>query len=166
MEKLVTVRRGAIEGETIYFALEICCNCYMPFLMPKSFQKEALDNPNIWFYCPAGHGQHYNGPTEAQKLKKLLEQKQKEFDEQIQQSTNRFLDEVNERKRIERKLKRVHNGVCPCCNRSFSNLEQHMKNKHPDVEAPSNVSKPGNLVHAKINKKVKKEIAPIKWEKP
>lgn len=29
--------------------------------------------------------------------------------------------------------KRVHNGVCPCCNRTFANLARHMKTKHPDV---------------------------------
>lgn len=33
--------------------------------------------------------------------------------------------------KARRKLKRVQNGVCPCCNRSFWNLERHMKSKHP-----------------------------------
>lgn len=27
---------------------------------------------------------------------------------------------------------RVKNGVCPCCNRSFSDLRRHMESKHPD----------------------------------
>lgn len=31
------------------------------------------------------------------------------------------------------KLKRrVSNGVCPCCNRSFADLHRHMTEKHPD----------------------------------
>ena len=27
---------------------------------------------------------------------------------------------------------RVKNGVCPCCNRSFTSLWQHIKNEHPE----------------------------------
>lgn len=29
---------------------------------------------------------------------------------------------------------RVANGVCPCCNRHFENLERHMKGQHPDFQ--------------------------------
>lgn len=134
MDKLVTIRREAIEGETIYFALEICCNCRMPFLMPKSFQKEALEDPSICFHCPQGHSQHYTGPSEAQRLKKQLEIERLEHEKQMQANTNRLLDEINTRKKAERQLKRVHNGVCPCCNRSFVNLQRHMKTKHPEVK--------------------------------
>jgi hypothetical protein len=43
-------------------------------------------------------------------------------------------------KRIE---KRIHAGVCPCCNRTFQNLARHMNTKHPD-EA-SNVLRIGAL---------------------
>lgn len=32
---------------------------------------------------------------------------------------------------LAKERKRVGNGVCPCCNRSFSNLQRHMKTKHP-----------------------------------
>ncbi|MFB3077027.1 MAG: hypothetical protein ACE1Y4_03380 [Lysobacterales bacterium] len=27
---------------------------------------------------------------------------------------------------------RVARGVCPCCNRSFTNLHRHMESKHPN----------------------------------
>jgi hypothetical protein len=27
---------------------------------------------------------------------------------------------------------RIGNGVCPCCNRSFTNLRRHMTTKHPE----------------------------------
>lgn len=33
---------------------------------------------------------------------------------------------------LTKERKRVGNGVCPCCNRSFSNLQRHMVSKHPD----------------------------------
>lgn len=28
--------------------------------------------------------------------------------------------------------KRVSKGVCPCCNRSFENLKNHMESQHPE----------------------------------
>lgn len=33
---------------------------------------------------------------------------------------------------ITKERKRVSNGVCPCCNRQFTNLLRHMKCKHPN----------------------------------
>lgn len=34
-----------------------------------------------------------------------------------------------------RKVKdRVKNGVCPCCNRTFVNLQRHMHTKHPSYD--------------------------------
>jgi len=31
--------------------------------------------------------------------------------------------------------KRVANGVCPCCTRSFANLRRHMETTHPEYKA-------------------------------
>ena len=33
---------------------------------------------------------------------------------------------------LAKERKRVGNGICPCCNRSFSNLQRHMHTQHPD----------------------------------
>ena len=32
----------------------------------------------------------------------------------------------------KRMRERVMNGVCPCCNRTFQNLREHMKSEHAD----------------------------------
>lgn len=40
------------------------------------------------------------------------------------------------RKALEIK-KRVGNGVCPCCNRTFENLSRHMSCKHPEYKTES-----------------------------
>lgn len=41
------------------------------------------------------------------------------------------------RKKAERAPKqaqtRIGAGICPCCNRTFSQLARHMQSKHPDV---------------------------------
>lgn len=34
--------------------------------------------------------------------------------------------------KIAQMKKRTANGVCPCCTRSFTNLQRHMKSQHPD----------------------------------
>jgi len=39
------------------------------------------------------------------------------------------------RGRVTKIKRRVQHGVCPCCNRTFSNLASHMKTKHPEFEA-------------------------------
>lgn len=127
------VVRGNTTIETIDFTLETCCNCGVPFFMPTDFYKQKLNNPNESFYCPNGHGQHYTGKTEAQKLREKLERLEKEKQEQEELLQNRWLDELNEKKKLEKQLKRLHKGVCPCCNRSFINLQQHMKKQHPEA---------------------------------
>jgi hypothetical protein len=40
---------------------------------------------------------------------------------------------------VTRIKNRVKNGVCICCNRSFSDLHQHMLTKHPDFSTPEKV---------------------------
>jgi chemotaxis response regulator CheB len=36
------------------------------------------------------------------------------------------------RAQLTKTKKRVANGVCPCCNRTFKQLARHMKAKHPE----------------------------------
>lgn len=87
-----------------------------------------------WFYCPNGHQQHYS-KSEAQKLREQLETR----DRELRKSKCETLNERNaklaveaEKAKVERKLARVKRGVCPCCNRSFNNLQRHMATKHAD----------------------------------
>jgi DNA-binding transcriptional regulator YiaG len=110
---------------------EICCKCGMLYAMTTDFQRRRRDDRE-WFYCPAGHQQHYTGKTEAQKLKQELERKEEMLvaaDARASKS-ERILTRVS---RAHNKMRtRVMNGVCPCCNRSFGNLREHMKTQHPE----------------------------------
>lgn len=98
-------------------ALE-CYACACLFAVTSDFKKNRVGDHNT-FYCPNGHPQSYIGETEAERLKKQL----------AQETSRRALAEDNASK-FERKLKRVQNGVCPECNRSFENLQRHIKTKH------------------------------------
>lgn len=136
MSRLITVSRAAQVGETLFFTMEMCVNCGMPFLMLDTFRKERMEDHQS-FYCPAGHSQFYSGKTEAQKLREQLEQEQKSHAKELDSVQNMLLDEINTRKKAEKQLKRLHRGVCPCCNRSFENLQRHMKHKHPEAIIPA-----------------------------
>lgn len=116
----------------IEFVTETCCNCGMPFAMTADFRKRKLDNKGSSFYCPAGHGQHYTGKTEEQKLREELDHKRR----QLEAESGRAAALAHQRDEIARAHKRmrdrVRNGVCPCCNRTFQNLLRHMQSEHPD----------------------------------
>ncbi len=118
-----------IEG--IEFVIEYCCNCHIPFAMSRSFKDARLKDRKS-FHCPAGHGQYYTGKSEEQKLREELERKQGLLDAE----RGKAILLKNERDEITKAHKRmrtrVMNGVCPCCNRTFQNLMQHMKTEHAD----------------------------------
>lgn len=115
----------------IEFVTEECCSCGIPFAMTKDFQRRRLNDHKL-FYCPSGHSQHYTGKSEAQKLREQLEKTQRNLEaesgraallEQHRNQVSRSYGKMRER---------VKNGVCPCCNRTFQNLLQHMRTEHPD----------------------------------
>lgn len=135
---------------------ETCCNCGMLFAMTQEFQDEkraARGTGDQLFYCPRGHGQHYTGKTEADKLREQLaeERRQRQRAEQNLAMHADDAREARERAEHERRrangykghaariTKRAKAGVCPCCNRHFTALERHMATKHPQFtpDAPN-----------------------------
>ena len=126
------LRQGVQFIKTITLETEICCNCGIPFGIPSDFRSQLLNDPEHWFYCPNGHKQHYSESREARL--------RREAEKQLQQKDNQLSQEQARREKAEldllkatRKLKRVSKGVCPCCNRTFEDLQRHMKSKHPEI---------------------------------
>lgn len=117
-----------------WFEVEHCCSCRMAFAMTTDFQRARLADRKS-FFCPQGHPQSYTGPTEAQKLKTELERTR----QQAEASNARAAAAEADRSRISKAhttmRKRIVNGVCPCCNRTFQNLMSHMRTEHPDFAA-------------------------------
>lgn len=109
----------------VEFVQVSCYKCSMPFWVPQYFDRERLEKQDTW-YCPAGHGQVYAGETEAARLRRMLESANRQNTELLQ----KHMDAEAEKRKLERKLKRVHRGVCPQCNRTFQNLARHMECKH------------------------------------
>lgn len=83
------------------------------------------------FFCPNGHPQVY-GENEADVLRRQLqrqEQRNAMLEDEKRAADNRAKAAQRKLKKIE---KRVHNGVCTHCNRTFVNLQRHMASKHAD----------------------------------
>lgn len=117
---------------------ETCFSCGVLFAMTEDMRNRRLEDKKN-FYCPNGHSQHYLGKTEAEKLAEKLAATEKQL-EYARTARKSWQDqaEAAERRRVAQlgantKLrKRVANGVCPCCKRSFADLHRHMTGQHPD----------------------------------
>ena len=116
-----------------------CAHCGILFAMPSSLLKQHSAE-GTRFYCPSGHSLCYR-KTEADLLREKLIRTQQRLDQQ----EAAYHDLRNQKKHVENSLrttrgamtkikKRVQNGICPCCNRTFADLYQHMRNKHPNFE--------------------------------
>lgn len=107
------------------------CWCGTPFMLPVRLL-EAAQNAGHTIYCPHGHTVVWK-ETEADKLRRerdRLKQDGARLEEERSLATAR----AEKAEAATRKLqKRAAAGVCPCCNRTFLNMQRHMKSKHPNV---------------------------------
>src|SRR5437879_2340021 len=121
-------------GNTIYanetLIVEQCCNCSIYFALPQSMRERLLDIGGS-FYCPNGHGQHYSKPRNQELKDKIasLERANQRAHDYIQEKNHQITQlgySVRALKAAKTKIiNRVKNGVCPCCNRTFQDLQRH-----------------------------------------
>ncbi len=95
----------------------VVCTCGMTYAVPQILHSQAKEKGKT-VYCPAGHSWYYI-KSEVSKLR-----------EQVADLEQQRSQMVTENDKLTRKLERVRKGVCPHCNRFFSNLCRHMKAKH------------------------------------
>lgn len=110
-----------------------CSACGVLFAVPDDVDKELVDSGRT-FYCPNGHAQHYTNST-AKQLKDEKDRHARTVARLDQMRADRDATELSRRAikgQLTKVKKRVAVGVCPCCNRSFKDLAQHMTTKHPD----------------------------------
>jgi ssDNA-binding Zn-finger/Zn-ribbon topoisomerase 1 len=96
-------------------------------------------------HCPNGHSWYFTGKSELDSTKEALERERRI-------AANRLVRLEAERRNTERERrshaatkghqtrlkKRIAGGACPCCNRTFVNLERHMSGQHPDFVKADN----------------------------
>lgn len=119
------------------YAILDCPSCGVLFGITEELQTRRQKDGKS-FYCPNGHSMSYSDTLEKQfrreqektaRLTSNLDQVRADRDavERSRRATKGQLTKIR---------RRVANGVCPCCNRTFDDLTAHMQTKHPDyVEA-------------------------------
>ena len=124
-----------------------CYECKCEMWITDSLYEAARCDSKISFYCPYGHPQHYpKSPRESaedalRRERDRLAQRIAERDDEI--TRQRGLREATERRlsaqrgMVTRIKNRVGHGICPCCSRTFENLQRHMKSKHADYAVNS-----------------------------
>lgn len=121
----------------ISFYLKDCDACGMHFAIPSDIERRCADEKRAW-WCPGCGHRWYYGLTTTEKLRKELEQKdlaieaERRMKENARAQRDAAQRSLNSQRGATTKLKnRIKNGLCPCCRRSFTDLQRHMKTKHP-----------------------------------
>jgi hypothetical protein len=139
-----TSRPAVYESAGIYTLVQQTCYlCGVLFGMEAGFDKRRRNDHREWF-CPNGHGQIYNGKTEAQQLKEQLDAARSLAAREAMWRREAEARTETERRsaaaykgHMTRIRNRIANGVCPAgCNRHFDNVERHIASKHPDFKIP------------------------------
>jgi outer membrane murein-binding lipoprotein Lpp len=124
--------------ETVTLQEVTCGECGITYAVPQRWLEEKQETGK-GFHCPNGHGRCYR-ETETMRISKQLKDEQKHR-EQLELQLTSVRDQLHAAEReAQRHKKRVANGVCPCCNRSFQQLQRHMKTKHPDYAKEKQVN--------------------------
>lgn len=131
---LTEVKYGKhISGEIIDFTQNECGGCGIPFYVPTKWFDSRIKNKGK-YSCPNGCNRVFIGKTETDVLQEKLDALKKQKDKEREELQNKLLDTMCEKMKLEKQLKRIHKGVCPCCNRSFQNLKRHIETKHPELK--------------------------------
>jgi hypothetical protein len=107
------------------------CTCGIAFAIPVDLNQQLLDHrPRKSVWCPLGHQWHYTGKTDAEREKEArlaAERRERAVRDLLQQEERSHSATKGQLTKVK---KRVQNGVCPRCNRTFVNLQRHMASKH------------------------------------
>lgn len=114
-----------------------CANCHTDFGMTPRMNRDRRDDHKT-FYCPAGHQNYYPQQSDEEKLRaQLAREEGRVAAERVrrQNAEDRLAAVRRSRSAVQghltRARKRAAAGVCPCCNRSFKQVRDHMRGQHP-----------------------------------
>lgn len=122
----------------IVFETINCYKCHAPFAVDRK-AKERWRASGDTFYCPYCGSPQGFAKTKIAQLEEVLE-RQKERTQRADDRAKWYEKRMNReeyrarafRGQVTKIKNRVSNGVCPCCNRTFQNLHEHMKKQHPE----------------------------------
>lgn len=112
-----------------------CGTCAVWHTIPEIVYNCYRAEGGFW-HCPNGHQRGWHKGTDAIERENTRRER-----DRLKQDAARLAEEIAaekaradaaERKYLQAK-RRSAAGVCPCCNRTFANMQRHMKSKHPNV---------------------------------
>jgi hypothetical protein len=118
-----------------------CHKCAGLYALQENWRRKRQDDGGSW-NCPYCDVSTCYVTTEVQRLKDSLEQEQRRLvnERARHDQTRADLRETEARRRAEkaaktRLKKRAAKGLCPCCNKQFADLHNHMQRQHPNFAA-------------------------------
>ena len=114
----------------------VTCWCGMRHAVPfelNDFQARQHRNgeKQTSIYCPLGHTHVNAGEGEAVRERKRRERAETRAKAIADQLESEKRSHSATKGQLTKTKKRVGKGVCPCCNRHFTNVERHMATQHP-----------------------------------
>lgn len=117
-----------------------CGECGGTYAIDERYHRQRREKGGFWNcpYCKCSWG-FRKEETELAKLKHKLEhqeastereRKWRREEKERHEHTQRRLSATQGV--VTRTKNRIGKGVCPCCNRTFQDLQRHMSTKHPD----------------------------------
>ncbi len=115
------------------------CWCGMRHAVPEELaecQQRQHDNGErvVDIYCPLGHSYVPAGKGEAERLRERLRREERRSASLLAELDQEQASHRATKGQLTKTKKRIANGICPCCHRSFVNVARHMKSQHPDFE--------------------------------
>lgn len=115
------------------------CWCGISHAVPSELANEQErqhrdGHKQLTLYCPLGHTHIIAGPSEIDGVRSELTRannglaRERAAHDQTRARLSATKGALTKTKR------RVANGVCPCCHRTFVNVARHMRSQHPDYE--------------------------------
>lgn len=119
-----------------------CCTCSVDFAMPVEMDRRRREDHG-WFFCPAGHKQHYTGHSETEQLRARLRTAERSEAFYRDQGASARRSAAAQKGQVTRIRNLIAKGICPVagCRRNFTNVREHMATEHPDYHNHEEVTR-------------------------
>lgn len=117
-----------------------CAYCGVPFAISHDYDERRRDDGR-GFYCPNGHVMSYDSrdrkrmeqlEREATAAKNGARWAREDAERQRQKARRADYQARAAKGELTKAKKRAAAGLCPCCRRTFQNVQRHVQSQHPD----------------------------------
>lgn len=123
----------SLSALTVAVELEqhVCGQCGGTYAIAERVAQQKRDNSGYW-HCPYCQCSWGYGKGKLQKTQEELESERQRHATTLARLNETSAELDKTKKAAARVRSRIQKGVCPCCNRSFTDLRKHMASKHPE----------------------------------